>query len=88
MACGDFPAQPHVHTPMRKRSPLPPIDTPDAVVIGTGRNGVTAAAALVAAGWDVTMLEADGRTTAVAASMRRLLPGRRSVSTAAHKLRC
>jgi phytoene dehydrogenase-like protein len=56
-------------------------------VIGTGRNGLTAAAALVAAGWDVTMLEADGRTTAVAASVRRP-PRRPSAATAPHKLRC
>ncbi|MDX1872914.1 NAD(P)-binding protein [Mycolicibacterium sp. 120266] len=61
--------------------------TPDAVVIGTGSNGVTAAAVLVAAGWDVTMLEADGRAAAVTASARRP-SSRRSVPAAPHKLRC
>jgi choline dehydrogenase-like flavoprotein len=57
------------------------------VVIGTGSNGVTAAAVLVAAGWYVTMLEADGRAAAVTASARRP-SSRRSVPAAPHKLRC
>lgn len=86
LATGDS-GTPNVQTPIRKCSLLPPINTPDAVVIGTGRQGVTAAAALVAAGWDVTMLEADGRT-AVAASVRRHHRGPRAVPTAPHKLRC
>jgi choline dehydrogenase-like flavoprotein len=57
------------------------------VVIGTGSNGVTAAAVLVAAGWDVTMLEADGRAAAVTAPTRRH-SSRRPVPAAPHKLRC
>lgn len=50
--------------------PGPPVRTVGAVVVGAGPNGLVAANALVDAGWDVLVLEAQGSAAATSCRAR------------------